>query len=245
MDVNTLIRNDVAIKAALKRAGKTVVALKPLKIHIPKNYLKNGLASISESDEGTSVKILGIHAIILDNYYCVSSACALLEIDPRVTNEVDINGTTYLEFSFDAGDTVVKTVDLVKIKTLIFRIYHEFDAMGNIPWYIGVDDACLKFQTSKLHANVNLGVDNAITELFPSTMARQKDDRTKLHRHNPKLQTEGKLKVKPVWIPLNSVAYNASNTTAKLVGNYFSVGLVSALSYPAEKEESIESLLRK
>ena len=47
-----------------------------------------------------------------------------------------------------------------------------------------------------------------------------------------------------VTIPLRSVAYAASNTTNKLAGSYFSVGLTSALVNPTERVEKIEAILR-
>jgi hypothetical protein len=51
------------------------------------------------------------------------------------------------------------------------------------------------------------------------------------------------VKKPPVYIPLRSVTYTATNTTNKLAGSYFQEGLVSALVSPSERKERIESIL--
>ena len=49
----------------------------------------------------------------------------------------------------------------------------------------------------------------------------------------------------PVFIPLRSVVYGATNTTNKLAGSYFNEGVISALVSPSTRIEPIEELLRK
>jgi hypothetical protein len=243
MEVSHLIRDLAKVHSAIKKISASgvskLIAVKPCKIYVPEQYLGTALGSI----EG-GVRIVGIFAIVVDDeYYGVSSACALVQLEPSTTNIVTVGSEKYLEFSFGIGDTIISNTKLPRTKTLVYRIYNEFIAKGKIPWYINESDLCGLFYTSALHANADLQANSALLELIVTSMMRQKANKFKYYRHDPKLLN---LHVKPpyAFIPLNSVAYNASNTTAKLLGGYFNEGLTSALVTPSERNETIETLLR-
>ena len=210
----------------------------PCKIQVPERYLTRHLASI-----GAEVNILGFFAIIMENsYYGVSITAAMMRITPSSTETVEIDGTTYLEFSFDAGERVFYNTELVKNDTLTYYIYDEHIAKGRIPWYFNYFDLGRLFETAEEHAGINLG-NRAIIDIIVSTIARNPKDLTQLYRHilkDPKEMAANP----PAVVPFRSVIWNTSDTTSKLIGAYFGDAITSALVNPSERVERIEELLR-
>jgi len=240
MNVNHLIRDAAKVHAACKEVGDSLVAVHPCKIYIPEHYTSASLCTIDDV-----IRIVGIFGMTVDDkYYATSNACTLMEIKPSTTNTVDIHGEKYLEFGFIAGDTIIKNLNLIRIGTLVYRIYNEIISKGKVPWYITMEDHAVLFETALSHGNAKLGADAALLELLTVAMCRQKEDRAKFFRHDPRLN-DPHSKIKPIFVPLKSVAYQSSNTTAKLLGAHFNEGLTSALVNKSERNESIEDILRQ
>lgn len=241
MDPTRLTRDASKVHAALRTtADKAVVALKPVKIYIPERYLEKNLASV-----GAITSIVGIFAITVDDkYYGVSTTNAMLQITPSATATVKLDGETYLEFSFEAGSTVFKTVDLLRNDVLVYYIFDMFIAKGRIPWYLNYYDVLELFSTADRFAGVRLGPSHAILEMIASAIARDPSDRTKFYRHTVKTNDEV-LKRPPAIVALRSIGLGATNTTARLMGAYWNEGLTSALVNPSDRVENIEELLRR
>lgn len=208
------------------------------KIYIPARFAEQDLAIL-----GVNNYIVGIYAIVTEDlYYGVSTVNAMINIDPTDVNRIKIDDDSYIEFVFDPGATVIKSLNLVKIDVLTYKIYDEFFSKGRIPLYVNYNDLGGIFDTAKYHANANLGSSGEVTELIASMISRDPKDKTAYYRtsinnlddvdDNP-----------PAFIPLRSVSYAATNTTARLGGAYFDTGVVSALVNPSDRVERIESLL--
>ncbi len=239
MDISNLIRDADKVRACLKKDNGGIRAIKPCKLYFPNWYVNTELCGIDDE-----VRVIGIFAIVVDDkYYSVSKADALIITEPFTTNIVEINGDSYMELVFTPGDMVLKNINLIRTGTLVYRIYNEIVAKGNVPWYFNLMDLCFVFDTAQLHGGVNLNTDSAILELIASCMARQKNDISKYYRH----QTFGKADdVKNLkFISLNNVAHQASDTTSKLLGAYFNTGVTSALVTQNNHTESIETVLRQ
>jgi hypothetical protein len=214
--------------------------VKPLKLYIPARFAERQLASV-----GIETHIMGITAIVVeDTYYGVLLVNAMMKIDPTSTLKVMVGDDEYFEFFFEAGSTVVVSTQLVKINTLVFRIYDELIAKGRVPWYLGYNEMGKLFNTAKEFAGANIGQNHEVTELIVSMIARDPEDRTQYYRQTIKKEEDLK-KRPPVFIPLRSVQYSATNTVNKLAGSYWQNALVSALVSPATRTERIENLLRK
>lgn len=245
MDITKLIRDKNKVHDVLKEVennekGFDLITTKQLKLYIPEWYLGTPLASIDDEHK----RIVAIFCLVVDDkYYTVSKACSSCVIEPSYFNAVDVGSKKYLEFVFEPGDTVIKNLNLIRTGTFVYRIYNEFIAKGNIPWYFNNEDTCSIFETALYHGNVNLKVDSVIFEIFASAIARQDEDVSKYYRHDLSLQ-EQEVLYKPVYIPLNNAAYQATNTTARLIGNYFNEGVTSALVNQSQRNEVIEDLLR-
>lgn len=237
MDYRHYIHDGDKVQACLAEVeGNRLVAKKPLKIVIPARFAERGLAFV-----GISTRIVGIYAIIVDDqYYGVSMACAMMNITPSSTAKVMYDDDEYYEFSFDAGATICPQLNLVKIDTLVYNIYDEIISKGRVPWYLSYELLGALFDTAKEHAGANIGQQQEVTELMVSIIARDPDNRVMYYRQVAAIDP----KKKPVFIPLKSVAYAATNTLNKLAGSYAKDGMVSALVTPTERVERLEGLLR-
>lgn len=241
MNINDLIRDPKRVHANLRELEDgRLITLTGCRIYTPVRFSERGLTSI-----GVETHIVGIYAIVVeDKYYGVSMVNAMMRIDPGVRNVVNIDGDDYYEFVFEAGSTVIASVNLVKTDVLTYRIYDEIISKGNVPWYLGYSELAKIFDTAKYHAGANIGGDHEVTELLVSMISRDPVDRTKYYRQSVRT-SEDLNKIKPAFIPLKSVTYSATNTTNKLAGSHFSEGVVSALVSPSERTERIEELLRR
>jgi hypothetical protein len=241
MDPRKLTRDASKVHAVLKELpNDKLVTTKGCKIYTPVRFSERGLASV-----GIETWIVGIYAIVVDDkYYGVSMVNAMLRIEPTSTLKIDIDGEEFFEFYFEPGATVVSSLQLVKTDTLVFRIYDEIIAKGRVPWYLTYDDLGKLFETAKYHAGANVGGQREVTELIISMIARDSKDRTKYFRQTVKSPADAVLRP-PAFISLRSVVYQATDTTTKIMGSYFSDGLQSALISPAERVERIEGLLRR
>jgi hypothetical protein len=239
MDPKHLIRDADKVKAALRETedGK-LVAVKPVKIYVPTRFAERGLASI-----GIETQICGIYAMTVeDSYYAVSLVNAMIRIEPSSMMKILIDGDEYYEFSFDQGATVIPLIDLVKTDSLVYKIYNEIIAGGHTPWYLGYVDLALIFDTAKEHAGANIGQNHEVTELLISMVARDAKNRHGYYRQT--IENIHDLTTNPpVFIPLRSVEFAASNTLNKLAGSYFSRGVVSALNTPTTRLERLDALL--
>lgn len=241
MDIKTLVRDASRVHACLEELPNgSVVCTQEVKIYIPARFTERDLAYV-----GMENHILGIYAIVVEDlYYGVSLINAMLNIDPTSMNRLKIEGDDYLEFVFAPGATVFKSTNLVKTDTIAYKIYDEMFSKGYIPWYVGYEELGRVFDSALYHAGANIGSNQEVTQLIASMVARDPTDRTKYYR--TKIEKLSDLRTTPpVFIPLNSVEYSSTNTTNKLGGSYFSVGVVSALIDPTTRTERIEEILRR
>lgn len=240
MDIRKLIRDPNVIRSQLKKqADNTVITNKGCKIYIPARYTERSLASV-----GTENYIVGMFAMTVDDtHYAFCNINALIHITPDSFTKVNIESEEYLEFVFNKGSKVIENTFLVRDDVLVFRIYDEFLSKGNIPWYMNYEDTARMFDTANKHAGTSVGNNPEVIEMLIATIFRDAKNRNIALR--TQLNTRADLKTKPfTTIPLRSVAYAASNTTNKLAGAYFTVGLTSALVNPTERTERLEAILR-
>lgn len=240
MDPSKLIRDRNKVLACMKELpNDKLVALKEVRIMIPVRFAERGLASV-----GLDTQIVG-HCVYIveDKYYAISLTNARLKIKPTTTTKVDVLGTPCYQFTFEAGSTIVDDVQLVKVDTLVYRVYDEMLSKGNVPWYINYLDLMQIFDSSLKHAGANVGRNREVIELLVSMIARDPKNRNKYYRTAIK-DINDVVANPPIFTPIKSVRDAATNTTNKLIGSYFTDATVSALVSPAERTERIEALLR-
>ena len=241
MDYLKLIRNPEKVHAVIEELpDNRLVVKKPLKVYVPARFAERNLASV-----GIKTSTVGIFAMVVeDTYYAVCLVNAMVEMKPSSTTKVIIDDENYYCFSFEAGDTLITSLNLIKTDTLVYRIYAEIVAKGKVPWYLSYVDMSKIFDTASKHAGANIGKQHEVTELMVSIIARSKENRHLNYRHVvDDLKTIRKNP--PAYIALKNLTYAATNTVARIGGSFFGDGLVSALTNPSERVERIESILRK
>ncbi len=241
MDQTAWVRNPSKVHAALvKQADDSVMAARDVRIYIPSRYTEKQLATI-----GAEIYTAGIVGIVVDDkHYGVSTVNAMMRLKPSSIATVKFSGDSYLEFSFPAGSTVIADTKLIRLDSLVYKIFDEMIAKGRVPWYMDYEDLAKLFDTAEPHANVRFGPVHAIMEMFAAAIARDPENRARFYRH-VYAEVNGKPVTVPAIIPFRSITYGATNTTAKLLGSYFGEGTISALVNPSEQTEHIENLLRR
>lgn len=233
MDVTKLKRDPNLIEQTLVTSGTQVIAKQACQILIPYNYLNYRMAAVSDK-----ITILAVAAVVVGDRYGVLNGCAGVNITPSTTRQIKIAGTEYLEFGFEKGSTVISDTTFVKDSDLLYEMNKYFYSNGRIPWFLNYDDVGNLFTLHREYGGLNISPNNVPFEIVTSMICHDYKDKFKYYRH-------GEMRLTPVVVPFNSVLYNATNTTAKLLGANLEDGVTSALISPSTKAESIENLLRK
>lgn len=234
LNVNQLKRDPVAIKKELVQASDHSVRLKTdARLLLPQPWLEKGLLTLGEK-----TTLLAIYALVIGNVYAVSTTLTMIESDPSVITTETIDDNEFYVLHYKPGDRFIVDANCVRRDSLPYRVFDTVLDRGKVPWFLTGEDLAQIYETSKHFASVGYPVDHSVFEIIIASLSRQKQDRSKFYRNG------GRFDEPPVFIPFRSVMYGASNTTAKLIGAYWTEGLTSALVYPSERKEVIEDLLR-
>jgi hypothetical protein len=234
------VRNAQAVLPKLVvNEGGQVITKANCKIQVPVRFSEIGLGQI-----GIDTFAYGLFPIIMeDGNYALMNVTALVELDPFKLEIIEIDDVQYHEFSFEAGQVVIKTTNLLQKETLMYNILDELIFKGKIPWYVAYEDLGKIFDSAKKHAKSNVGNIPETIEFIAAMVCRSKEDRTKYIRTVANTYKDTSLS-QISYVPLKSVFYAVNSTVNKLTGSYFSDGIVSALVNPTTKVEKIESILR-
>ena len=214
----------------------SAVAKRDCQILVPNSWCNTDLVQI-----GHQTYICSIYMIKDDrDFYAVSIANCMVRIEPSSMDIVELEGKEYLSFEFDKGATIFPSTKVVRNNKLIYSIFEEFVAKGRVPVFMNYTDLGRIFDSSKYYADVELASTPTIVHAMISTIARDPDNPQIYFRQT----TSGEDLERVKFIPMRNSIHAATNTTARMVGSYFSDNLDSALINPQEKEEQIESLLR-
>lgn len=240
MDFASLKRDPAKVKANLvTREDTSVVTKTGCKIYFPVRFAERFLAEI-----GVNNLCVGLFPIVVeDQYYSLLNVNAMIGLNPGSVNKTEHKGMEYYELVFDPGSVVITSLDLVQNDNILYRLYDELFSKGKIPWYVGYEDLGNLYDTAKRFAGASVGDSPEVIQLLTSIVTRDSQDRTKYYRSVVESRSDLTNKP-PVYIPLRSVFYAATNTTNKLAGSYFADGVTSALLSPSDRVEAVEKLLR-
>lgn len=234
MDIRGFKRDPTYVKKFIKKLNDgSIIFTKEAKVMLPKKWMDNDLVAISDP-----ITMVGVFAIIIDNYYAVSSVTTLMSTDPDKINYDFVNDEEYIVFNYKENDRLTINSQLVKRDNIPYKLFTFIFDKGKIPWFLSYTDVSQIYDSSIEYASVNFNLPHSVFEMVAGVIARNENEKNTFYRH-------GDWSKPPVFIPLRSVQFAASNTTAKLIGAYWSEGLASALVYPSERKELIEELLRK
>lgn len=237
MDIKQLQRNGAAVRAQLTDAGDALVTKSECSIHFPKHYTGGKLGAISDG-----IMIPGYFGIVMGRVFAVNKTPAIMAFYPEALTTYIENETEYLMLQYEPGDIILKQLTLVKNSDVLFRVYDEIVAKGNTPWYFNHTDLSALFDEALYSSGVDLKLPRSIHELMSATRTRSSGNKVAYFRNTIKTQDDLEDKVAEV-IPLRSVAFGATSTTARIVGSYFDEGLSSALVNQNDRLESVEALL--
>ena len=228
----------IANRNLVENSNGEVLTKADCKIQIPVRFATRGLGQV-----GIDTFSYGLFPVIYGDSYSVINVNALIELNPAKVNIITVDEVEYYEFSFDAGQVVIKTTDLIKRSDIIYSVFDEFIFKGKVPWYVGYEDLGKLFDTSKQYADSIAGQNLEVIELLASMITRDTKDRTKYIRTAiDKYSDTGIEHID--YVPLSSVFYSVNSTVNKLAGSYFSEGVISALVTPTTKSSKIENILR-
>lgn len=240
MPFSSLRRNETAIKAALyEDPSGSLIATSDMKIIFPVRYEEANLANMLGTVYG-----LGIFAIQVGQEYAVNVIPAKIRLFPTDIEKVTYQDNDYYVLSFEKGSTVTDNVNVVKDQVMGYYIYKYFVSLGRVPWYMSSADMLHLFSGMNEYTGVTYGANHAVNEMIISMIMR--DNRNIQDYWRQGITTEeGIWRNHPDYIPLANVPFGARNTTAKLMGAYFDEGLNSALVYPSDTPEYVETVLRQ
>lgn len=242
MDASRFRRNADAVKENLvETSDGRLVVRKACNLYTPARYVEKGLAHT-----GNETYVVGIFGLVIEETgeYAASLALAMMGIDPSWSNVVTIDNTDYIEFHFEPGSTLCTNVNLVKNNILVYNVYNEIIAKGNIPWYLNYLDLGRLFDSSLYHGGLDLRASPATLQMIAAVISRDNNDRVKYYRQTVKSLDEA-LHKRPAFIPFRNIAYGATSTTSKFIGAYFEEGTLSALTNPSTRVEKVEAVLRR
>lgn len=236
MDLNTYVRDPAKVSETLKRIGSKTITKTGCKLYVPARYRDKHLAHI-----GHEVYVLGIFMLVIeDKYYAINSVTAMVRTEPSSINTVFIQGKEYLEFIYEAGDSVIANNELVEDGKLLYYIFDEIPAKGNIPLFLNYEDLINIFESAKKFAGVQLVSTPTIMHMLLSKVGRNPNN---LNQYFRQVSNGNDLETVR-FIPLRSNTHGATNTTARLMGSYFNDNVTGALVNQVDREENIERILR-
>lgn len=241
MDVHSLKRDPAKIKALLVQLPDSRVITKAgLTIHVPTRYYDRGIAT-----GGMNASIMCTVALVSDDgFYSVMRVPAILRVNPSSTSRKMIDNTDYTLLHFVPGSTVFLSNKTVKKDTLVYYIFDEMFAKGNVPWFISYEDLGKIFTESVQYAGTAVASNRPVIELLAAHLARVKDDKSQFIRH--RLKSVGDLRSSSdlTFIGLNDVSNAPTSTLYKLAGAYMDEGMISALNTPSQNIDTVEAILR-
>lgn len=169
MNLSEFQRDPARVQSHLKEVDDgSVLAKKPMKLYIPTRFRDKNLC-----DMGNEIYVLGIFMLTVeDRYYAVSNVNAMMRIEPSSINTVVLNEKDHFEFVFEAGDAVFASTELVKNDKLIYYIFDEIVAKGNVPVYLDYLDLGRLFDSAPKHAGVTLSSTPTVLHMLLSMIAR-------------------------------------------------------------------------
>ena len=237
-----LVKNKEKVLSCMKEIPEEhkVIALKKLRVYFPVRYEEVSLASISNS-----VTTIGYFIVATeDNFFGCYSIPARITLEHSEINRVkDSEGNAFYELEFEPGAAIISNTNLFKDDTLSYYIFKLFPYSGKMPWYYTDDDILRLLDEAPLFSGSNVTKNIPILDMLLSMTLRAPDNLSKFYRHYVTREMREKGEEATV-VPLSNVSLGRSNTTAKVLGNYYDESTTSALINPSSSNEDIEDLLR-
>jgi hypothetical protein len=222
----TEYKRDVEHFKKILTSGKNgiVTTSKEIDVMFPKRFEKINLAK-----PGIVYDVIGAFAIVdhVAKKYSVLTIPAMLRVPPSRNSTIDVNGVKYTKLTIYPNDMVFST-EVIISGMVIYDLMNEFDIQGNVPWYMNEQDVAKKLQYSDQFTGSDIGDHLLAFEIYVSITARNP-----LKREQPYRLLANDLKLlnihKPEFTGLQNVFLTYDSTIDKIGGNYFKMGVSSAI----------------
>lgn len=237
-----LVHNKEKVLGKLKEIPdeKKVIAVEKLRVYFPVRYEEVNLATISNT-----VTTIGYFIVATeDNFFGSYSIPARITLEHSAISRVkDSEGNTFYELEFEPGSTVIGNINLFKDDVISYYLFKLFTKSGKIPWYYTTDEILRLYDEVPFFSGSGVMRNIPIVDMLISITMRAPNDLNKFYRHfvTRAARANG---IEADVVPLNNVSLGRSNTTSKVLGNYYDESNTSALINPSHSSEDIENLLR-
>lgn len=225
-------KNPDVINSYLYIKDNALCTKEDINIVYPSRFLDKGLVDLDNV-----IKLTSIFAITdYNKNYAVVCLPIMQTFTPSGSKEVKYKDVNYSILQFDKNTVVNPNMESVINSTLTQVIFDEFIVQGKIPWYLDYKDIPELFSKADKYARVSLG-DNPLTfEIIAALITRKTDNKLVYHRQA--------IKEPYSYVGLNNVYYGYTNTDNKLIGGYFSEGIVTSLVSPEKETTNISKIFR-
>jgi len=232
INIESLTRNHKKISSSLSvNSDGNVVSSKRLRLYFPSRFDEIGFNKV-----GTVVNLISIYVLVDDDdNYLVKNSPIRIDSVPTSIKEVKMDNESYYELTFEVGDAIVKSLEVVDDSGFIFKVFKEILEAGNKPWFMDYE------------GTINLFTDNS--DAFPTPISDfpiaieivvGEGGRTKKDKKLTVNQSiDKKEEADSIFhlVGINSVN-NMRSVAARIVGPRLKVGLTSALAENVPKKEA-------
>lgn len=239
MSVHLLRREESAkfrAKAFTDVEDGSVIANRKLEIYLPKKFVDNGMALVT--DKVQTAAVLGL--VIPGE--CWAPLVAMMDITllPLNIRESNVLGVQYFVLEFEEGDTVIESVDVIQDPNKPYTYSLEFYDYARIPWYMGEKEVMGLFDNAPAECGGKVGSTRQVPRVLTSTMFRDPDNPNQAYRYS-KAMEEGR---PPLIMGLNNGAMLIDGTFSKITGGYLRDNTLAAMVHPDTKVTDNERIMR-
>lgn len=237
MEIEKLKKDLGVVKSALKvMPDKSVVALKRLKICLPKRFEQSNLADISDTVH--SILMLGI---IVGESYGFLGGLTKVTLKPGEIYEEVIGADRYYILEFEPGDVVIESLVVPMDSNIGYYYYLEFTKYARVPWYFNYEDLLSVYDEAKWYTGKGMGTSNQAMRVLYALTCRDKDNLDIPFRYSPNLKDP---KIKPRVIGINNPGQLLNSTFSRLSSGYMSDNIISGILNPDTKVTELEEVIR-
>lgn len=237
MEIEKLKKDLGVVNAALKvMPDNSVVALKKLKIVLPKRFEQSNLADVS--DTVYSILMLGI--IVGDSYGFLGGLCRVV-LKPGEIYEETFGTDRYYVLEFEPGDVVIESLVVPMDSNIGYYYYLEFTKYARVPWYFNYEDLLSVYDEAKFYTGKGMGTSNQAIRVLYALTCRDAVNLDIPFRYSPSLKDP---KAKPKVIGINNPGQLLNSTFSRLSSGYMADNIVSGILNPDTKVTELEEVIR-
>lgn len=223
-------------KALIELPDGSVVANRKLEVYLPKRFVDNGMATVS--DKVTTAAVLGL--VIPGESWAPLVALMDITLVPLNIRETNVKGIQYLVLEFEKGDTVIENLEVLQDPNKPFHFMLEFYYYAKIPWYMGEQEVLGLFDNAKAECGGDVGSTPQVPRVLTSIMLRDPDNLDQAYRYS-KAAKEGR---PPLIVGLNNGSMLIDGTFAKISSGYLQDNTLAAMVNPDTKVTDYEMIMR-